>query len=108
VRAPAWALSEKGAGTALALGMVAALIGITSVMLIFTTREVEQSRLNALADNASVAAADALRGLVAGYPCDVARQIAPVSSCEIYGNDVLIEVSEGGLKARSRAGEPES
>ena len=81
-------------------------LGLTFVILDASQRVVAQVRLNALAENASIAAADALRGLVAGLPCEVAREIAPVTSCIIIDNDVLLEVASEGLKARARAGEP--
>lgn len=99
-------MSELGAGTAIALGLITALVGMTLLFVNLSNRFINQARLNALADNAAVAGADALRGLVAGYPCEVARAQAPVTRCEIVGNDVLIEVGESGLSAKARAGEP--
>ena len=106
MRPPARSLSELGAGTAIAIGLIAALVGMAFLFMNLSDRYIDQARLNALADNSAVAAADALRGLVAGYPCEVARALAPVTRCEIEGNDVLIEVGEGGLSAKARAGEP--
>lgn len=99
-------MSELGAGTAIALGLITALVGMTLLFVNLSNRFIDQAKLNALADNAAVAGADALRGLVAGYPCEVARGLAPVTRCEIVGNDVLIEAGEGGLSAKARAGEP--
>ena len=106
MRPPARSISELGAGTVIALGLIAALVGMTLLFVNLSNRLIDQARLNALADSAAVAGADALRGLVAGYPCEVARALAPVTRCEIMGNDVLIEVGEGGLSAKARAGEP--
>lgn len=106
MRSPTRHVSDRGSGTVLALAIVVAIVGFMYLLAQVSSQYVEQARLNALADNASVAAADALRGLVAGYPCEVARQLAPVSSCEVIGNDVLVEVASKGLTARSRAGEP--
>lgn len=99
-------VSERGSGTFLALGLVMALVAATLLLVTLVSRTINQVKLNALADSAAVAAADALRGLVAGYPCEVAKQFAPVTSCEVKGNDVLVEVSDSGLTARARAGEP--
>jgi hypothetical protein len=99
-------VSERGAGTALSLGLVMAIVGVTLLMLSASSQYVHQVRLNALADSAAMAAADALRGLVAGNPCEVARDLAPVTSCVILGNDVLIKVREGDLSSKARAGEP--
>ena len=106
MRSSSGCLGDGGAGTVLALGMISAIATVTFVMVSVTNRSVEQVRLNSMTDNAAIAAADALRGLVAGYPCDVARALAPVTSCVIQGNDVLIVTSKGGLSARARAGEP--
>lgn len=99
-------VEERGAGTILTLAIVAAILGLGVLMMNLSNRFVEQARLDALADNASVAAADSLRGLVAGYPCEVAKSIAPITSCVIIGNDVLVEVARNGVVSRSRAGEP--
>lgn len=90
----------------MALGLVAAIVGVTLLMFNVSNRVIQQARLDALADNAALAGADALRGLVAGYPCDVAKELAPVTSCLVIENDVLLEVASEGLKARARAGEP--
>lgn len=106
MRSKTWYVDQRGAGTVVALGLVAAIVGITLVMFNVSNRVIQQARVNALADIAAVAAADALRGLVAGYPCEVARELAPVTSCVIIENDVLLEVASEGLKARARAGEP--
>ena len=106
MRQKTWALADQGAGTALVLGVVAAIMTLTVAMIGIGNRVVQQVRLNALADTAALAAADALRGLVAGYPCDVARQLAPVTNCEILGSDVRIELVLDGQKATARAGEP--
>lgn len=99
-------LGERGAGTVLALGMVAAIISVSAVLIDYSNRTVAQVQLDAQTDNAAVAAADALRGLVAGYPCEVAKDLAPVTDCVIQGNDVLIVTARSGLSARARAGEP--
>lgn len=99
-------LADEGSGTILALGLIFALVSVATVLITYSNQCVEQVQLDSETDNAAVAAADALRGLVVGYPCDVARTIAPISSCEINGNDVLIVSARHGLVARARAGEP--
>lgn len=83
-----------------------AIVGVTLVMFSAGHQYVHQVRLNALADSAALAAADALRGLVAGYPCEVAKSMAPVIQCSIRGNDVLVLIQKGTMTARARAGEP--
>ena len=99
-------LEERGAGTIVALALMGTICSLTLVMFSVSARVVEQVRLEALADNAAIAAADGLRGLVAGNPCDVAKAMAPASECSIQGNDVLVVVHKGALSARARAGEP--
>ncbi len=105
MRASSRYLEDRGAGTVLALALIGIISGLTLVMLGVSANVVNQLRLNALADNAAVAAADALRGLVAGIPCEVAQELAPVSECSIVGNDVLVTIHQGSLTARARAGE---
>lgn len=99
-------LEDRGAGSVLALALMGTICGLTLVMFTVSSSVLEQVRLNALADNAAIAAADALRGLVAGYPCEVAKSMAPVTHCSIEGNDVLVKVQKGALTAQARAGEP--
>ena len=106
MRSPTRLVSERGAGTVLALALIGVIIGIALLILNVTNRSAQQARLNAETDNAAVAAADSLRGLVAGYPCDVARQLAPVTNCELLESDVLIKTARDGLTAKARAGEP--
>lgn len=99
-------MREEGAGTVLAMALMALISGITLIVFTASHAIVNQVRLNALAENTSIAAADALRGLVAGAPCEVAKSMAPVRSCVILGSDVLIELEQSGITAKSRAGEP--
>ena len=106
MREKTWPVSEAGAGTVLAIGLILSIVSVTAVMFTYSNKELEQAQLNSQTDNAAVAAADALRGLVAGYPCDVAKELVPIRTCEIRGNDVLIETAKDGLTARARAGEP--
>ncbi len=97
----------------IALGLMTALVGLSLALFSASNRYLQQARLNALAENASIAAADALRGLVAGAPCDVARKFAlsgecRIISCSIIGTDLLIKLERDGLVAKARAGAPES
>lgn len=105
MRSPSRFVGERGAGTTTALGLIVAILGIAVIMLNLGNRVLNQQRLNLATDNAAVAAADALRGLVAGFPCEVAAQMVPVSKCTIVGNDVLIETESQSLTSRARAGE---
>ena len=106
MRSPTRLVSERGAGTVVALALIAVIVSIALLILNVTNRSAQQVLLNVETDNAAVAAADALRGLVAGYPCDLARQLAPVTNCELLESDVLIKTARDGLTAKARAGEP--
>lgn len=106
MRSPTRDVSERGAGTIVSLALVVVIVGVSLLLVNVTSDSLRQARLNAEADNAAIAAADALRGLVAGSPCDVAKQLTPVTRCEVIANDVLIEVTQDGLTAKARAGEP--
>lgn len=106
-------VEDRGAGVVLALGLIAAIVGLSLVFVGATNRLLSQTRLTALAENASVAGADALRGLSAGSPCEVARQVVlsgqgRIISCSIIGTDLLIKLENNGMQAKARAGEPET
>lgn len=112
MRSPTRLVGERGAGTVLALGLVAAVVGVLLIMFSVTNRFLEQARLSSLADRAAIAGADALRGLLAGYPCKEAgflvnREGASMVSCTISSMDVLVEIRRGEFTAKSRAGEPD-
>ena len=105
----AWAL-ETGAGTVIAVALITSISLMLTLLLSVTNRWVQQGRLDALAENAAIAGADSLRGLTTGAPCDVARQVvlsgsANIISCSIIETDLLIQLEQSGLTAKSRAGE---
>lgn len=91
---------------------MASIVSLLVITIEYTNDLVEKIRTVSLAENVSIAAADSLRGLVAGSPCDVAKEVAKTQSanvllCSIIGRDVLIELERAGTRARSRAGSPE-
>ena len=103
-------VNEAGAGTVLALAIIAIISGLLMAMFGATGRLLEQARLNALAENAAIAGADALRGLAAGPPCEVARELvlsgsAHIMSCSVIDTDLLIQLEKHELTAKARAGE---
>lgn len=104
-------IDDRGAGTVIAVSLLAVIAGMLALIFAATNRFLEQTRLSALADNAAIAGADSLRGLISGAPCDVARDLvlsgnARIISCSINQTDLLIELEQNGLSARARAGEP--
>jgi secretion/DNA translocation related TadE-like protein len=110
-------VSERGAGTILAIGILIALFGIFSVGTVFGSQILGFTRLQAQTDSIALAAADALRGVSSGYPCIVAKDIAAnnqieLKRCRIVGFEVFIETSLILLgisqSAKARAGPGES
>lgn len=98
---------DRGSGSVLALGLIASFLAYTTLLVNVSQGLVAQARLDAVADSAAMAAADALRGLVAGYPCDVAKQVAhDITSCRVIGDDVLVHLTSETWVSRARAGEP--
>ena len=67
---------EEGSGTVLAVGMIAALLILATVIIGFAGVSMANRRAAQAADLAALAAADALRGITPGDPCDVAAQVA--------------------------------
>jgi len=111
VRSPSRLIDSKGSGTVLAVALVAIISALLLVMLNLTNRILEQTRLDALAENAAIAGADSLRGLAAGAPCDVARELvlsgsARIISCSTNRTDLLIQLERNGFNSKARAGEP--
>ena len=113
---PKLALSE-GSGTILGLGMcMASLSGLVACNLaVFGLFAAE--KLQAQADQIAVAAADSARGLITGYPCQTASQIAHIymvslDTCRIVGFESFIRLRSVAagfeLMATSRAGPAES
>ena len=110
MRSPPRFIDAKGSGTVLAVALVAVISGLLLVILNLTNRIIEQTRLDALAENAAIAGADSLRGLAAGAPCDVARELvlsgaARIISCSTNSTDLLIQLERNGLNSKARAGE---
>lgn len=107
---------EEGAGTILALLVLIGTLGIFSVAGIFSQRLLDLARLEAKTEAVALAAADALLGWSAGYPCIVAKDVAELNGivllrCRIVGFEVFVETSSkesvSPLRAKARAGPSE-
>ena len=81
---------ERGSGTAVALGVIAALIVVVAVIHLLTAVAVAKAHASAGADLAALAAADTLRGLTTGDPCSVADQVATRNTT------TMVECTVGG------------
>lgn len=85
--------TERGAGTALAIGLgLVLLLAMTSVFLL-AQAAVLASRAATAADLAALAAADAARGLSSGEPCAVAAETAGLHAARVVG----CTVEPGGI-----------
>ncbi len=109
---------ERGSGTILAAGLGLVVIMATALIMLLAQSAVAASRAAAAADLAALAAADAARGITAGEPCDVARDIAArnnarVISC-LVGTGETVQVRTemhaghwlGRARGLARAGPP--
>jgi secretion/DNA translocation related TadE-like protein len=88
---------EAGAGTVLALGLIAAALAVLGWVSVGSLVGSKQLEAQALADRVALAADDALRGKIAGAPCELANQIsaensAELDTCRIVERKVLIEL----------------
>lgn len=104
---------ERGAGTILVLAAIGLAIACFGVSQLVAINLIAQARIQTTADAAAISADDALRGLITGYPCEVAKQFAEQNmanliECRIVGLDAFIGVEVKGmgivLNARARAG----
>jgi secretion/DNA translocation related TadE-like protein len=106
---------ERGSGSILAVGMVAALFASTAVVLPFALALPVKHRVKDAADAAALAAADVLVGRTPGAPCEIAGFVAEanradVVRCELDG--LVATVTTGAtvlglaVTATSSAGPP--
>jgi len=105
------------AGTATAVGMIAATVALTAGLATVGTAAVTGQRLAAAADAAALAAADAASGAVPGIPCVRAAELAEAGGavlrdCILEGAIATVTVETWMLQwritAASRAGPPPS
>lgn len=108
---------DRGAGAALVIGVVAAIVVVTATTLPLSLAFVESRALAAAADAAALAAADTASGALAGVPCEAAASLSTLAgtrleSCGIQGAIASVTLSADvlglRLEARSRAGPPAS
>lgn len=76
---------EEGSGTVLAVGIIAALLILATVIIGFAGVSMANRRAAQAADLAALAAADALRGITPGDPCDIAAQVARDNNANLVG-----------------------
>lgn len=109
---------ERGSGTVLAVGLALTVMAVMAVVLLFAQAAVFASRAASAADLAALAAADALRGITEGDPCNVALDVAArhgaalISCVEGPGQTVEVRTElldrtlAGPASGHARAGPP--
>lgn len=108
-------VSDAGAGSVLAIGILGALVALLLAALpIGTLFAAHQQAANA-ADAAALAAADTASGRLPGFPCETARRVADrnrasLGRCDLDGLTVLVDASVdtrwGTVTVAARAGPP--
>lgn len=76
-------MSQRGAGSVLVIGIIAALVGLFALAVPLYTVLAERTRIAGAADAAALAAADSLSGAVAGLACDNAAIVARANGAEV-------------------------
>ena len=105
--------SEAGSGTVLSLAVIALSVACFGLTQTVALHLLAGARLTAIAESAALSADDALRGLITGYPCEIAKEIAAenmviLDECRIVGFEAFVKlhVESMGivLNATARAG----
>ena len=90
--------NERGAGSVLAVAVVAAVLCITMMLVPLYSVLAKKQAMAGAADAAALAAADVRVGLDPGEPCAVAARVAAanrarLSSCKVDGLVVTVAVT---------------
>lgn len=105
---------DAGAGVALALAPIAAMLVLAGIILAASIAVVAAARVDAAADAAALAAADTLAGFATGDACDRATLVAnangaQLTACTIDGLVVTVSCADAGgllVAATAVAGPP--
>ena len=103
-------MSERGSGTVLALGLMAMLLALFAILQLPIRDLLTKAGAQVAADQGALAAADSLRGLATGIPCEVASLVVAqnrfkISACSVVGNSVYVSVRPTPfIVAEARAG----
>jgi secretion/DNA translocation related TadE-like protein len=96
---------ERGAGSVLAVSIVAAVVVLASLALPLYTVLVVRASVSGAADAAALAAADTVSGVVSGIPCERAAAVAQengaqLDACASDGLVVTVSASRAVLGFR--------
>lgn len=94
--------NSRGSGTVLALGAVAMSITLFGLSQLLAFNLLQHARVQNAANAMALGAADALRGLNSGFPCQTAHEIAHINgvnldTCRIVGFEVFISAHSKGV-----------
>jgi secretion/DNA translocation related TadE-like protein len=97
--------SDRGTGSVITIALVAAIVALTALVVPLYRGFALRASVAGAADAAALAAADVAVGLVPGYPCEIAAEVANangagLASCEVDGLVVTV------VAARSLLGIP--
>lgn len=81
--------SERGSASVAILGAALAIVGLTSIALALGSSIIMQNRVAGVVDEAALAASDVSRGVVAGEPCQIARELLARASVQMVVCDEL-------------------
>lgn len=100
-RASRWG-ADDGAGTILAVGLVAVVVCLTATALPLYAVFAHKQALAGAADAAALAAADVRIGILPGEPCAVAAVVAQANGAALTGcavDGLVVTVAVGGAVA---------
>jgi secretion/DNA translocation related TadE-like protein len=80
---------ERGSGTILGVGMLAAVALLGGGAVAISTAVVHATHAQTVANQAALAASDVSRGLVPGYPCRVASALTTDAGFQLLQCDVV-------------------
>jgi secretion/DNA translocation related TadE-like protein len=110
-----WRQPERGAGSILVVGVLAAVMALTLLLAPLAAAHLDRSRAAVAADAAALAAADTAVGIVPGEPCRNAARTAEangatLTGCRVEGVVVTVAVSRASgpflATAAATAGPP--
>ena len=89
---------DRGSGSVLGVALIGAIVCLVAGVIPLYAVLAARSTVAGAADAAALAAADARVGVVTGYPCDRAAQVAAangatVTDCEVDGLIATVSVS---------------
>lgn len=103
-------MRERGSGSVLGIALIGAIVGLVVGVVPLYAVLAGRSNLAGAADAAALAAADARVGVVTGYPCDRAAEVAEangatLTACDVDGLIATVSVSAtfAGFRLESTA-----